>query len=176
MAEHVFVDESKKRDYLLVAAALPETALPGARRALRALLRPGQRRLHMVKESGSRQRQVLGVIRELAPRVTVYRAVRDGRSDTLRRAACLMSLVAHSCEHGAASITLEREDSAEERDRHTIFQQLSRFAPQDRPHYRHVRPSEEILLAIPDAIAWMCARNSIARREIRSLIDQVHTA
>lgn len=54
MPDHVFVDESKKRDYLLVAAALPEAALADARRALRALLRPGQRRLHMVKESPSR--------------------------------------------------------------------------------------------------------------------------
>jgi hypothetical protein len=44
---HVFVAESKQRNYLLVAAVVMPGDLAGARRALRALVMPGQRRLHM---------------------------------------------------------------------------------------------------------------------------------
>lgn len=173
MAEHVFVDESKKRDYLLVAAALPETQLPGARRALRALLRPGQRRLHMVKESGSRQRQVLGVIRELGPRVTIYRAVSDGRSDVRRRAACLDLLIADAVTARYRMITLEREAGAEERDRQQLFAHLSTTTT---PRYRHAAPAEEQLLAIPDALAWAWARGGDVRRGVRSLVAAVTSA
>ena len=172
MPDHVFVDESKKRDYLLVAAALPEAALADARRALRALLRPGQRRLHMVKESPSRQRQIVGVLREVGPAVTVYRAVSDGRSDARRRAACLDLLVADVVARGAVRLTLEREDSSEDRDRQVIYRRLSDVRPERRPEYRHARSHEELLLCVPDAIAWAWARDAVARRALTPLVDQ----
>lgn len=41
------VDESKQRNYLLVAAVVMPGDLAGARRALHALVMPGQRLLHM---------------------------------------------------------------------------------------------------------------------------------
>lgn len=54
---HVFIDESKRGRYLLVAVALtdPETI----RRAVTGLILPGQRRLHMVRERDSRRRLIL---------------------------------------------------------------------------------------------------------------------
>jgi len=170
MPDHVFVDESKKRDYLLVAAALPEAGLADARRALRALLRPGQRRLHMVKESPSRQRQIVGVLREVGPAVAVYRAVSDGRSDVARRAACLDAMIRDAVRADVRLLVIEREAGAEERDRHRLFDALG---GRPSPQYRHLAPAEEQLLAIPDAIAWAWARGGPARRSIRALI--VHT-
>jgi hypothetical protein len=47
---HVFVDETKRSDYLLAAATLRSQDLGPTRQALAGLLLKGQSRLHMVKE------------------------------------------------------------------------------------------------------------------------------
>jgi hypothetical protein len=54
VSAHVFVDESKHRDYLLVAAAVMPGDLTAARKAIREVVMPGQRRVHMKKESDAR--------------------------------------------------------------------------------------------------------------------------
>ncbi|WP_100348619.1 hypothetical protein [Luteimicrobium subarcticum] len=46
----MFVDESKKQDYLLVAAAIVPGDLSRARTTVRGLQKPGQRRLHVVND------------------------------------------------------------------------------------------------------------------------------
>lgn len=52
----LFVDESKRGGYLVTAAAVL----------------PGQRRLHFTHESDNRRKQILDVIAELHPAVTIY--------------------------------------------------------------------------------------------------------
>ncbi len=56
MSSHVFVDETKRRGYLLVASAVVPSDLDATRRMLRGLVLPGQRRLHMKDESDPRKR------------------------------------------------------------------------------------------------------------------------
>ena len=46
-ARHLFVDETKRRDYLMVASAHIVTDVAPLRRSLRELLLPNQRYLHM---------------------------------------------------------------------------------------------------------------------------------
>jgi hypothetical protein len=61
-ARHLFVDETKHRDYLLVASADIATEVAPLRNALRELLLPNQRSLHMKDERESRKRQIAGAI------------------------------------------------------------------------------------------------------------------
>jgi len=72
----VFVDESKKQDYLLVAAVIIPGDLALARKTVRGLHKPGQRRLHMVKESPARQHTILSTLGTSTPR---SRSIRLGR-------------------------------------------------------------------------------------------------
>ena len=50
MTEHMFVDESKKGGFLMVAACFAEGDLDESRMVMRDLVQPGQERLHFTKE------------------------------------------------------------------------------------------------------------------------------
>lgn len=59
MSRHLFVDESKDRDYLLVASVHASgdlEDLEDLRKLMRGLVLKGQRRVHMKKESEPRKR------------------------------------------------------------------------------------------------------------------------
>ena len=55
---HIYVDETKQRDYLLVASVHVSTDLTGLRQMVRGLLLPGQRYLHMKDEKDGRKRTI----------------------------------------------------------------------------------------------------------------------
>jgi len=58
----VFVDETKHRNYLMRAAMLLPADVAPLRRAVRGLALPGQRRMHMSKESAPRRRLIADTI------------------------------------------------------------------------------------------------------------------
>ncbi|WP_271035511.1 hypothetical protein [Mycolicibacterium monacense] len=55
---HIYVDETKQRDYLLVASVHVSTDLAALRQMVRSLLLPGQRYLHMKDEKDGRKRTI----------------------------------------------------------------------------------------------------------------------
>ena len=57
-ARHIYVDETKHRDYLLVASVHVSTDLTELRQLVRGLLLPGQRYLHMKDEKDGRKRTI----------------------------------------------------------------------------------------------------------------------
>ncbi|MFC8943637.1 hypothetical protein ACFT1B_36735, partial [Streptomyces griseoincarnatus] len=67
----MFVDETKARDYLLVAVAIESADLKAARSTIRLLTMPGQARLHMHRESDSRRRKILTEISKLPIEATI---------------------------------------------------------------------------------------------------------
>jgi hypothetical protein len=62
VAYHVFVDESVRKQYLLCAVWIDLHHVNTTRRALRAMCRPGQRRLHFSKEQDGRRRELLATL------------------------------------------------------------------------------------------------------------------
>ena len=62
MSGHFFVDETKRRGYLLVAGVVRGEDLDRVRLILRGLVLPGQRRLHMKDESDPRKRSIATAI------------------------------------------------------------------------------------------------------------------
>lgn len=167
---HVFVDESKARDYLLISAVVVAADLGQARRAIRALTLPGQPRLHMKKESNRRRRQILTTIDGLAPEVTIYRAGTLWRTELERRDQCLHALVADIADQGHTYLCLERDASLVGRDRQQLIEATRATGCADRLSYRHESATAEPLLAIPDAVGWAWARGGDWRRRCEKVV------
>jgi len=156
VSRHVFVDETKERDYLLVTSVHVSGELDDLRKLMRSLVLKGQRRVHMKKESDQRKRAIAAAICGTGVAATVVDAGRRYRDELDARAACLHGLVDDAAGHGDVLLVLEQDDSLIEWDRRQLYT-LAREAQLPLLRYDHRRAATEQLLAIPDAIAW-CAR------------------
>lgn len=74
MTTWVYVDESKRAGYVLAAATVPDPE--AARKIVRSLILPGQRRLHMNHEQPRRRRTILSALVTTPVETTIYDAVR----------------------------------------------------------------------------------------------------
>lgn len=164
----LFVDESKSKGYTMVAAVVVPGDAAALRREIRALVLPGQRRIHFTKESDHRKRQVLSKLVELG--VTAHLFHCDSKSDAVGRETCLVSLVAYAAEHAHTRIVLERDESVDRADRRILFREVDRHGLSEELAYRLETAHQEPLLWIADAIAWSYTRGGDWKRRIRPLI------
>lgn len=172
MTSHVFVDESKQRDYYLAAATIPSTELALCRQVIRALILPGQRRLHFKNEGLPRRRKILDAIRDLRPTIVIYDARQHARQPAARH-ACLVALIPDVLSIGAERLVFETDEAALRADRATLFAEIRRSGTPPGLRYYHQRAYEECLLAIPDAVAWCWAQGGRWRGEVRQLVTRV---
>lgn len=176
MSGHVFVDETKARDYLLVAVAIENVDLKSARSTIRSLTMPGQARLHMHSESDARRRKILTEISKLPIEATIFRAVgadRPRRREADRRKACLKELVTGAIRDARTSICLEHDDSMIQVDRSVLIAVTKAHRAENDLQYRHDRAASEPLLALPDAIAWAWARGGEWRPRCEGMVTKV---
>ncbi|RBY76805.1 hypothetical protein DQ238_16200 [Geodermatophilus sp. TF02-6] len=170
---HLFIDETKHRDYLLVAAVVVPSNLVTTRRMVRELLLPGQRRLHMKDESDPRRRVIASAIADSGVRATVYDAGRRYRTERDRRRACLHRLVADIAGGGNTMLVLEQDDTLLSWDNQCLIEATRATGQHDTLRYEHRRPTAEQLLALPDAIAWCWAKGGDWRRRIVPVVTAV---
>ncbi|GAB94543.1 hypothetical protein BJY21_004390 [Kineosphaera limosa] len=170
---HVYVDESKARDYLLVAAVLAPDDLAKARRLLKALVMPGQRRLHMKRESNARRGAILHAITASGATATVYNAGRASRNEREARQACLQAVVLDAAGAGHRFLFIEQDDSLVGWERQRLIEITRAAGCRDVLQYQHRRAEHDVLLAIPDAIAWSWARGEQWRRRVQPLVASV---
>ncbi|WP_369371554.1 hypothetical protein AB1046_22755 [Promicromonospora sp. Populi] len=176
MSGHVFVDETKARDYLLVAVAIDSADLKAARSTIRSLTMPGQARLHMHRESDSRRRKILAAIAKLPVEATIFRAGgadRPRRKEADRRKSCLEELVAGALRDAQTSICIEHDDSMIQMDRSVLVAVTKAHHAENTLRYRHDRAASEPLLALPDAVAWAWARGGEWRPRCDELVTKV---
>lgn len=128
-ADRVYVDESKARGYYIVATATAIGDVQASERALRDLLKPGQRRIHFKSESDSRRRQILSRICALEVRVSVW--VVKERSDKEARPLSLGALAEEAARTGVAQLIIERDESLERADRRLIADVIRRAGSPD---------------------------------------------
>ena len=147
--------------------------LVAARRAIRGLVMPRQRRLHFTKESDARRKQILDTIAELALEVTIYDAGAHPRRR--QREACLCRMVADLAARDVRLLVLERDESIEELDKKLLYRRVRELGCADTLVYRHQRAREEPLLMIPDAIAWCWQRGGQWRARVDSMVSEVRT-
>lgn len=168
LADRVYVDESKARGYYVVATATASGDLRVSERALRDLLKPGQRRIHFKSESDRRRRQILSSMCALDVRVSVWIVKR--RSDKEARPLSLGALVAEAVESGAALLIIERDESLERADRRLIAEVIRR-AGSPELQYRHVAPHEHPLLWVSDAVAWCYSNGGDWIRRVDTIVE-----
>lgn len=130
---HVFVDESERHGtYLLCAATFHSDDLHKARTVIRGLAKPGQRRVHMVKEQDSRRREILNIITTSRARARIYLC---HGSAIAAREACLWQLLGDlTITPGhVQALVLEAMDGQDHRDRATIRRARAVMPPRSPP-------------------------------------------
>ena len=165
--DHVFVDESKARGYYVVATATSPSSVALAGKALRGLLKPGQRRLHFKSENDRRRRQLLSRMCELDVRVSVWLV--QQLSDKEARPRCMGALVDEAIRAGTDQLIIERDASLERIDRQLIATALRRQYAQ-RPRYSHAAPHEHPLLWVSDAVAWCYSKGGDWTRRVDTIV------
>lgn len=150
-----YVDESKSNGYLMVAVLCDSSNVGQIAKALRSLVLPGQRRLHMVKESKSRKNLLTAKIGAFELETFVARS--NEKYEPAARQICLSQLVNFCINAGVQEIIIERDESFEASDKLTLAKLLKRLSEIT---YRHESPQQEPMLWIADIYAWNLARNS----------------
>ncbi len=164
---HVFADETKEKGFVVTTGALSARDLATARRTMRGLIMPRQRRIHFTKESDARRKEVLDAIDQLGPEITIYDASTLPRRR--QREACLSAIVADLADAGAQLLVLETDDSVLERDKRLLYQRVRELGCADRLQYHHLRAHQEPLLMIPDAVSWCWHRGGHWRVRIEAM-------
>lgn len=169
----MFVDESKSRDYLLIASVVAPHDLVAARKTIRALVLPGQRRLHMKSEGDGRRRVILTELERHGFRATIYQAGTGFKTDLDRRRHCLDRLVGDIARDGHTMLCLESDETLDARDRRDLSALTRAHRCAETLRYQHQRAAQEPLLAVPDAVGWAYARGGDWRRRAQPLIEEV---
>ncbi|RIQ18867.1 hypothetical protein [Jiangella rhizosphaerae] len=163
MALHAFVDESKRRDYIVAAAVITSGEVSAARRAMRALLLPKQPRIHFRDEKDHRKQQIVTVALDVSVDVRIY-VCRSRRS---ARENCLSAMVPDLVDVGVDRLVLERDTSTEKLDRRVLYEATRKAGTE--MTYQHDLPHQEPLLWAPDAIAWCWAAGGSWRQSVAGL-------
>lgn len=169
---HLYVDESTAGDYLLMCAAIASSDAPQMRSAMRGLLLPGSRSLHMRKEH-KRATSILNTVVDLDPRVAIFRVPKTTPALEARRAS-IHALAALACHLRSDRVVFDTIDSMVARDRAWVIEGVHiAGAPTPPFSYHHLRRHEEPLLWIADAVGWAWARGGQHRREVERITHLV---
>lgn len=168
MPTHVFVDESKANGLVVAAASCVDNRVNGCRKALRALLLPGQQRLHFNHERSSRRRQIINVIKDLELRVCLYQTTTD---DAVSRGACLEAIVRDFA--GIASrLVVERDESTLAFDNRALTNAIWKHDCHGSLRYELLAPKLDAMLWVPDAVAWCWVRGGRWRDLVAPLCEE----
>jgi len=172
---HLFVDESKRNDYVLVSAAVPTHLLRQTRATIRELLLPRQSSIHMKNESAGRRAELLTAVRSLDLELTIYVAVKSSHPTQVRgRDACIERLVADAIASEAERIVFDLDLTLIRPDRRSIVSGAWAVGHATVPfRYEHAKASQEPLLAIPDIVGWSWSRGGRWRAALRDAVTEV---
>lgn len=150
-----------------MCVALPAAADTAAvRSVLRRLLKPGQERLHMTKESAPRQRLILSRLCEQPVSAVIYRSTfriqREGRAAIMRRIVTDLVEVDR--------VTIESAVGQDAHDQRALQEALHGLGRTDLVHYEHREPRHEPLLWAADAVVFAYAAGGELRRQCQPLI------
>ena len=171
----VLVDETKRAGYVVAAVAV--TNPEAARRMLRGLVLPGQRRIHMKQEHPRRRRAIVSaVICTAGLELTIYDAARRYPTEREARAMCIASLVRDlAASNRLIELIIEQDDSLLSFDNQRLIEAVRDADAQETVRYRHARAHTEPLLALPDVAAWCWARSGDWRRRIAPILASVRS-
>ncbi len=170
---HVFIDESKRRDYTLVAATVVPIELAVLRRGVNALRHKGSNSIHMRKEAPSTRKRILSGLQELSVSAHVVQCGDPGLRELDRRLKCLEHVLDNCAEFGAASLTIELDESLRAREQQFFVEacRARTFAAGFR--YGWAARNDEPLLWISDVLAWSFVQGGDWRRRSSPMVRSV---
>lgn len=161
--KHAFVDESHRRnEYLICAATVATSDIRQARKTLRNLCLPNQRRLHFVDESNPRRKKILIALADLGMSSHVF--VGTSRDQGAVRHAILQEVVPTLRSLGVVRLVLDSRKGQDQKDRAAIHGILG-SNPEPPFEYAHLPSAAEPMLWVPDALAWAWGRGGEWRRQ-----------
>jgi len=167
---HAFLDESRRGTTYLIAVTLVRSRdLDAMRSVMRGLVKHGQRRVHFNDESDRRRKDVLARISALGVRAHVWTCKHN--NDAVARSACLVGMIPRLVDLGVARLVLESCQHQDAADRRVLAAGVRKAGGSFM--YEHLRPAEDPLLWVSDAIAWSYGAGGEWRRRSIDLIDEV---
>jgi hypothetical protein len=145
------LDESVRQSYLLCAVAIESQHVRVCRKELQAMCRPGQRRIHFANERPDRRRQLLASMTGFP--LEIYFFEPSGPHVSARR-SCLQDALATFADEAVVRWVMESGDAENDRDRQTASLMAEKVTWLSTIHLEHLKPFEEPLLWVPDAIGW----------------------
>lgn len=133
----------------MVAVVCEDSQLKAVRQKMNSLRLAGQRRIHMRKESSSRQRLIVSEVLKLEIQTVVVRS--NARYNQDARSECLSLLVAKCANMGVRALTIEIDQSEYQRD----LQTLSNVEDLADLSIRFSQPSAEPALWLADVMVWI---------------------
>ena len=172
MTVHAFIDESQRGRFYLVCVVLVDPGdLPAVRVGLRALLMPGQRRLHFVNESARRRRGLLAAMSKLPVRARVYTST---KKEPLARRQALAAILSGSGNVDITRIVIERREASQDtQERRQIAAAIRAGNAPAALSYQHLSGYEEPLLWVADAVAWSCGAQDNWRSRVSDILEHV---
>lgn len=173
---HAYVDESCPGDYLVMCSLVASSDATAVRQAMRGLLLPRQRSIHMKDErKGARQDRIIRTVCALDLGVTIYSArPADHRGQSGARDACLQRLAADSVRNEVDRMILDRSDATKKRDAQSIRTGATSAGARGVPFsYDHLSRHDEPLLWVPDVVGWCYARGGRLRRQVMPIVKVI---
>ncbi|PZF83083.1 hypothetical protein [Jiangella anatolica] len=164
MAWHAYVDESKRRDYIVAAAVIAADGVVGARQAMRGLLVGKQQRIHFKDEKPARKELIIATALDLCTDVRLYVC----RTRHSARESCLQTMVPDLVDIGVDRLVLERDQSTVQLDKQVLYEATRKVGAA--LTYHHHTPHQEPLLWVPDAIAWCWAAGGAWRQRVSARV------
>lgn len=173
MTLHAFADESRRGDtYLMAMAVVDPSELAALRKAVRGLLFSGQRELHCKKESPSRRRLIASTLVDFPVRVWLYtRSCRD--TAEVARQECLARMVDDLLAAGGQRLVLDTRENRDRQDEATIRAVLGGQPRWSGLTYEHLDGGQELVLGVPDTVAWCYGAGGDWRRRIAPAVADV---
>lgn len=167
-AVHVFVDESKRDDYLLCAVTVVPSGVDEMRKRMRELCPKGSSRIHMKSVDRKTAPKIVTEVAKLNADSRLYVVKSRKLSEREARDLTLTAAAHDLVELSASRVVIESCDQDRE-DNRVIRQAVGPHAPFE---YLHDRPNNP-LLWLPDVHAWAWGRGGSIRRKIEHRIEVI---
>lgn len=167
----VFIDESKSKAYVLCAVFVNVDDVPRIRKGLNKLRLKGQSRIHFVSESDQRRRKILSHIRSLPIEIHFFEV--KGNTEAESRKRCFAELIRKLPEGDYFEIWIETDANHVSLDKAVLSEALISEKRGSQVIFTHENSRSQILLWIPDALAWIKTRGGKWHKELNGFSFKV---
>ncbi|SES27020.1 hypothetical protein [Actinokineospora terrae] len=173
MTLHAFVDESRRNDqYLIAAAVIDPRNLRPLRKLLTGMLMPGQRELHFKKETPTRRKAIISQLAGAEAAVFVYISSCKRGEERARRQS-LAQLVDNLVDLQVSRLVLDSREVRDADDKLVIRRVLGERSADTALVYEHLDSTQDALMWIADAAAWCYGAGGDWQRRIGPLLTKV---